>query len=139
MNLKFLALSFLLASITGCSTLIQREPTAQDRTYSVQSVAKCVCDASMRVKSSDGKHSGFVRDDQKISSVTFKIGNDELVVTSPRKTIRAYYVTEATNPEILVAAKGADIDIDPKSRPQLLAFTMSGPLYDNVHARGAGY
>lgn len=59
-------------------------------TYQIVAAAKCICNASLVVKSDDGK-SGYVLNSQKVKSITVRVQNKEVTLENPPAGVRDYY------------------------------------------------
>lgn len=108
--------------------------TGPVETYEIQSVARCICAASMTVRSGSGKL-GHVLDTQKVASIKVRVKGKEVKevdLQNPPGDIRHYYAGSSSDAWVKSALAKKGIQLGEKDSMSLISFTGSVTLYEDA-------
>jgi hypothetical protein len=108
----------------------QGAATGKVETYTIQSVARCICKASMSVQSESGKV-GSVLNSQKVASIKLAVGGKEVVLKNPPKGIRSYYAGAERDSWVLAELLKQKVKVGPNDSIDLISFTGSLTLFED--------
>lgn len=97
-------------------------------TYKLLAVARCLCNASILVKSDSGQE-GYVLNSQIVSSITVLVQDREVVLKNPPAGIRDYYAGLESDSWVKDELDKMGIKLADNDSVELISFTGSVVLY----------